>query len=852
MARMNRTQTSLQSSNNGMPSVGLQRFNQVVPKVGGASDGVNPFAGDLSSAFNNFFGQISKAASTLQEADFAIRKQEAQVVAEKWRQDGLATANREFQKNPNITAQEAESRLTPEQKDNNNFLLTFRKAMGANVGDKIYSDFRIHMANVDPAKYETEASDWWQKKFAGGTGDPTVDASMQAQWMRNYEQDRVTFAGEAIKAVRQNTTNEIIKNVGPRINSADFGVADITAIQTQFQSLFNGESAGQNMARALTALKIAAVPLGRTATQRFIAALHAPMPTDNPDETTSIAEQFPAQVAAVEQETTAALESYVTLSGQQALTKASTEFASILASNPDKLAQFDALTNWRLTTMPNLANTPGVGSGYSQLDDKVIGKLAELSAYKLAQNRMGAFVANPTEGIPGFDRTEFQKYGEDFMTRNFNPFTGKQGVPDEVVAMQAGQFLSAGISRFGLDGITKEVREQFGAALLSADTATSARAAHALKMIDGNGRIGAMLLDGNARALSKFQHMTQGNATVPYGTLQSRAGTFDVNVADTTADITKAGGVRKFLFSSEGTATKIDAKWQSEFRGSSMAEALDEVLGDTWGTPNVAEPVLARVEEMVGVVVARRAAEGLDISDYSAIRKEVALNLKNSIVISDGVIKMVREAPEVRLNEQGTAVSVPIGNSVMNPITFAVENTAETLRSDMDAIEAGMANLSIEGETGVSIGYKQSTDHRDVNGQLLTNKDTDTALTIPVGIGMNMQEQFSAGSTDRKGWWSRWGTDTVTFSGNVEKDQELARRYLHPAIQLIPQNAVRMVNGETKEVVIGYQLLLTPRLTGQTKMSLEDLRRSAVKDPRNGAAYIEELNRRQQEMNIAP
>lgn len=848
MARMARTQTNITSSNQGMPSVGQQRFSHVVPQVAGASDGIQPFAGDLTNAFNNFFGQVSKAANTMQEADFAIRKMDAQNEADRWRAEAVASANDQFQSNRDITPAQAEAQLTEEQRNNNNFLLTFRKAMGSNVGDKMYADFKVHMANVNPASYETEAASWWQKNYSGGTGDGTVDAAMQSQWMRNYEQDRVNFAGEAIKAARENTTNEIIRNAIPRLNSADFGVSDITALSTQFRSVFGYETDGQNMARALTALRVAAVPLGRTATQRFVAALNAPMPSANGG-TTTLAEMFPLQVAEVEYETNRALESYVTMSGQEALRAASTEFANIVATNPDELDQLDALTNWRLTAMPNLENTPGVGSGYAQLDTQVLSKITELSAYKLGMNRISAFVADPTGALPGFDLTEFKKYGEEYMTRNFNPFTGRQGVPNEVVAIQAGQFLAAGVSRFGVDAITPELRAQFGAAIMSADPATATRAVQALKMLDGTGRLGVTLLDGNASALAKFQHMTQGTATVPYGTIQDRASTFDVETAETTAEIAKQGGVRNYLFSSEGTRAKIDAMFNEEFRGSSMSEALDEVLGDTWGTPELSEPVLARVEEMVGVVVARRRAQGLPINNMRVIRQEVARNLQNAIVYDNGVIKMVRDAPTVRLDDSGRPTSVPIGNTIHNPITLKPENTVETLRSDMEAVSDGLSRLSIEGDTGVTIGYKQASDYRDVNGQWITNSETDVPITLPVNTPLSMQEQFNEGETERRGWWSRWGSDSVAFTGNLESDQALASRYLHPSVELVPQEAVRMVGGEAREVVVGYQLLIKPRLTGQTQMSLEDLRRAAVNDPRNSTAYIEELQRRRDELN---
>jgi len=844
MARFARTQTNIQT-NDGMSAVRTpSAFNHVQQQTAGALDGAQPFAGDLSNAFSNFFGQVQKAGQTLQEAEFYTEKVKAQEFAQTQKEGGFLLANKMTQKNPNITRTDAEAQLSEEQKNNSNFMSTFRRTLGSNLGDNVYANFKVHMANVPPANYEAEASKWWEKNYSGGTGDVTVDSAMQAQWVRNYESDRVQYAGQAIKGVREDTTNELIKSAGVALNKPDFGVADLATIQQGFKTVFGYETDGQNMARTLTALKSAAVPLGRTATQRFIATLH--QPTTGPDgKQTTFAEQFPAQVQEIEAEAMRGLESHVTLTGQETLKNAQQDLATMLAQEPDELKQFELLTNWRNTNLPKLSNTPGLGAGYRQLESQVTTKIAELGAYKLGMNRMGAFVADPTGAMAGFDLTEYKKYAEEYMTRNFNPFTGKQGVPDEVVAQQAGAFLRAGVSRFGINAIPAEITGQFSSALMSQDPATAARAASALKMLDGNGQMGAMLLDKDPRALAKFMDMTQGASTTPYGTLADRARTYDSNTSETYAEIQKQGGIRKYLFSSEGTSTKIDAKWQSEFRGRKMNEALDEALGDSWGTPDVADPVYARVDSMVGVVVARRRAAGLPVDDFGDIRKEVALNLRNTIVVNEGKISMVRDEQTVGVDPKtGRETRVPLGNAVINPFTRTVENTAETLKKDRDAVSRGLRSLNMDGIVGVDIGFVQSTEARKVNGQLLVDKEHGVPMHIPVGQGLSMQQQFN-NSGEEKSWLTRWGNDKVTFTGNLDADQKLAEKYLHPSLILMPQKGVKSVNGEYKEVTTGYQLILTPRLTEHLKMTDEQLRQAALQDPREVENAMAVLARRQ-------
>jgi hypothetical protein len=853
MTRMARTQTNIRGETNGMSEVGTKRFGHVVPQQVGASAGIQPFAGDLSSAFQNFFGQVSNAADKLVQADFVAKKQEAQNQFVVNQEAGVSAANKISQTNPTMSPKDAELQLSEDQRSNNAFLTTFRKTMGSNAGDQIYADFKVHMATQDPSTYEQQAMSWWKKNYGNGTGDPTVDTYMQSTWMRNYESDRVSFAGKAIENQREATSNEIMKNAGTRLSMADFGPQDIANIAANYRSgPFGGVSDGKAMAQAVAALKISAVSQGRTATTRLIAALHQPYTAKDGTQTT-LAQMFPEQMGLLEGELTQGLMNYTTLKGAETVSQAMTDMQTVISSYPDELQQFTALTNFFTAKMGELAQTPGIGNGLETFRAAGLKQLGVLKAYGLGMNRMGAF---HTGEIPaGFDVDEFKKYGMEYMNRNFNVIDGKQGVPDQAIAVNAGMFLRRAVERFGVKAIDDDMVKMFAQGVLSDDPATAARSAIALKTLDGSGLLAEQLLGkDDAAALAKFRYLTQGNATITTGDITQRGGSYDVRMKEAGVFIQKAGGTGAYLFQSEGTKAKQEAKFNEEFLGDSMGEAMEEAMGlDKWGTATMSPDLQLRVRNMVDVAVQQRLANNQPV-DIDSIRRHVADQLSNSVVRVGDTIELARSVPNPTVNEKGQIVAVPLGNGVFNPATGKAENTAETFDSDKEALGVALEKVAPNGSTMLDgkLSFTPAQEHRDVSGYWVGDE-----FNNPVNLAINepyqMQPQFKEGDSTRSWWISRWGRDSVRFTGNVEEDQRLANRVLGPGVKLIPNIGVSPdANGELKPRINGYRLLLTPRLTGHSTMSLEELQRAAVRDPRNAPLYLEELRMRREGMMVAP
>lgn len=849
MTRMARTHTNMVSSNNGLASVGLQSSNHAVPNVGGASDGLNPLAGDLTQAFNNFFGKVSSAAQTLSEGDQYVKRMEAQEYAQKQKESAFAFANQVSQENPGINTADAMAKLNDEQKNNRHFLTTYEQTLGSNTGAKIWSDFTVHMQNQPPQNFESEAQKFWKEKFGDGTGNPNVDSYMQSTWVRNFEHARVVAAGEALKQTREEATNSLVQNAATRIQNPDFGVKDITALATAFQSHYGNETPGMAMSRALGALKSSAIAGGRTTTQRFLSALHATDVGPDGQPTKSFAQQFPAMVAEIEGQTTATLENYVTMSGQKAVQDASTELTGIISDNRDEFSRMTAIANWMTTRLPQIENTPGVGHGYEQLRSAALKELNDLKSYKLGMNRMGAF--HMGQSVDGLDAAEVKKYGLEYLNRFANPLTGVKGMSDEQVGAAAGQFVQRLYNTFGTDAISTEMRQQFAAGIRSADSGVASRSMMALKAIDGTGQIGASLLSDDAVALAKFKYMTQGNLTVLHGTPADRANGFTQAIGEVATDMKNQGGVKKYLFKSEGSADKIDKKFADEFLGRRMRETLDEAIGDqTWGAPEWAGNVSSRVEDMVAQVVQRRAAEGLSITDYSAIRTEVGNMMKDSLILDKGVLKLATDVQTAGVKKDGSIDTVPLGNTVVNPLTRKPENTVQTMREDLAVVKRGLGNLTFDGLEIGDITYENTKELRQFNGRRIVSADTGHAITLPLNTPLQMQKQVNTAG-EEKSWFTRWGSDKVTFTGDPKNDLAVARHYLHPSVDLIPVKVPSLTpDGKVVEKLSHYEMMIRPRFKEQTKYSINELQDMAKKDPRNAPAYLNMLKDRAQEMML--
>ena len=830
MARMARTQTDLMTGNGGMPTVKVGKMGHVVPQQVGASSGVNPFAGDLTSAFDNFFGKLQNTLQSTQEADFAIQKMEAQKSAEMAAKQGAAAAATAVNKGATLSDRDSSmAALDPAmnpQKDRQSFVDAYRDSFGSNLGNRLFGDFVTSQADQSPANFEANAEAFYNEQIGKGTGDVRIDTSMQAAWARSFEPARINAKIETIKAAKAASLSAFKDEAVHRTRDINFGWTDIDSATATTQSIYPNMSLGQASAFALATMRDAAVANGPNATMRFLAQLDRKrVETDVGGSYdvagTSLSEKFPAAVEEIRRSTYDKLQQDITIGGASKLTASSSKLAAFESDFPDEFDRFNAVANFLTKDINELGNTPGVNfQQLTALRTKAVEQLTELGEYRLGMNTLKGF------GLTGerpshMDADYVKKYLPEFMGRYANLMQdASNGETDAAMAQRAGAMLKRVTDQFG-DGImSPELRAHVAAPLLSDDPKVQLRGRNALMSMDPTGNRARALLSDNPRAAEVFEGLANSKASV--------GGVVSANTPEMQAArelVKKQGGVESMLFADEKTKDARTIKFNEEFFGSAMGEALEEALGVdgswfnpfSWGTQNMTPEVQLALEGHVRETVVRMTKDGEDLS-LSEIRKSVANKMASSVVSVGGKLQLITTYNGTNLDQgvAAEAMPTPIGNAVHNQNTGTYENTAETLTEDVQSIS--------EGFTGLALDEKLTVEkNADLVGNNLYGvmKEDGLPLVLGVGLEMNVNKQYSKNGQEigaLSKWWA--GDEKISFTGDLEHDSMLASEIMHPSLTLIP---MRDSSGAIRE----YRVAVGPRLKDFGSMPLEKLRELA-------------------------
>jgi hypothetical protein len=834
MARMARSQTNITTQNGGMAAVKPQSFNHVVPQIASSMTGVNPFAGDLTNAFNQFFGSVQESMSTIQAAEFQQKKIEAQDYAKEMQAAGVNQAREDFQANPSMNQAGLQTSVESMElaNENRHFLESYRQTLGASVGDRMYGDFALHMSQRPASSFESEAATWWQNNYGSGTGDEIVDQAMSAAWSRNYETARVRAAGDAIAQSKQAAHDGLVNDVFRRMGAPDWNWNDYASVNRSMASLFPNETNGQVSSRTLGIMLQAAVAQGENATRSFMSFLDQQPMGENGQPGQSIAQRFPAAVARMRDQAYDSLMSYTTLSGQQAFQDQSAELSRIM-SMPDEYDQFEALTNFSLNTIPTLQNTAGVPfSQIGALRSQVNERLAELRTY--STNMAGLRQGTSGGSFPAWMGVEdAEQYTSEFILREHDFLNGNG---DSLVSTKAGMALQQIYNRFGEGVIGDDMRQMFAGGLLSANPDTVARTVTTLKTMDPTGAIANNILSNNARALGIFN--AANVAPTPDGDpVQAaiRAASPEVQASLTQINET---GLHNILggagLISGDNNSELEVALNNELLGDGLREVLQETLGednfwqwDSWGSPRTTPQVDALIRNSYTQAVAQLRADPNQEFTLESIRGKVAQMIQGSLWYDQGVLRLRSGALQAEERTADGFQVVPLANGVHNPDTGEIENTAATLREDIDAITSGLTGINLDTD---DIGVRQATHLDQYNGFQLVDENTDLPLVLMVGEPMEIEKQFERGEDgqlSRLGWFSsfieNWSDQTITFTGDPDHDQPLAEMVFGPGVHLREHTA----SGNPDDPVVGYSLFVAPRFKGTSQYTIADIERMA-------------------------
>ncbi len=831
MARMARTRTDYQTGNGGMPSVKVGNMGHIVPQKVGASEGVNPFAGDLSSAFDNFFGKVQSTLEQTQASQFAIDKSEAQRSANIAASEGRASAEMAVIGGARV-AGDALAALDPDENPNSDrrsFVDSYRDTFGSNLGHKLFGDFITSQADQNPANYEANAQAFFDAQIGEGTGDLRVDTAMQSSWANNYETARVNAKVETIKNAKSAALLSIKDDAMFRADDPNFGIQDLDAITSGVASIWPGSSVGENSARTLGIVRDAAVSRGPAATQRFLALLDRPRYDETGNEAiagSSLADKFPSAVEEIRRTTWDRLQANVTMGGYDAVTSAGAELSALVTQHPDEFDRFNAVGAFLASKLPALANTPGIPyQQLVQLEQAAVSQLVELGEYKLAMNTLREFGATGVRP-PRLTADYMSKNITEFMDRYANVLSGPaagSGETDAQLAARAGQFLKIATDQFGDSVLTEDVRAAIFAPLMSDDPATQKRGRDMLMSLDPTGVRGRAIVASNPRAAAAFDALANSN-----GSATSIISSSTPAMMSARQVIATAGGVNAYLFPGE-TAAKSAANFRTQMMGSAMGEALEEAMDIdgsffnpmSWGTQEISPELQVQLEghvrESVASLLANNGNE--ESLNMNAIRRDVARKMAPSVVSINGRLTTITTYNGLNQNEGAAALDgreppTPIGNNVYNQNTGTYENTAATLLEDAQTISNGMVGLDVG--SGITIEK-----NADLMGQNLFGVMTNgIPLTIPLNRDYKINRQFQPDGQEIgriSQWWSR--TETIQFTGDEEHDTALAAQVMHPAAVLIPFRD----NG----TIVGYRVAFGPRVRNFGDMSLTQLREMA-------------------------
>lgn len=806
MVRMARSQTNIAAPNQGLAKVATQNFNQTTPQFQSESAGLDPFRGDMTNAFNNFFGSIQNSLGTIQD----VQRTEDKRLATEYANDMKARAATEAQDyyvlNP--TSRDVNAALETEDSNlqsNRHFVDTYKQTLGSNIGSRLYSDFTASQANANPANFEANAQAFWQENYTEGTGDPLVDLAMQTAWTRNYENNRISAAQETVRRQRAAAALEHRRSIY-RALDGDVSIEMLNGL-IGGGPLTGGETRGQRSARDF-GIVMEAVANGDLSSEQInvVDAWINNVPTGpNGERGQSIAQQFPILADRAEMQLPAIRARGATITGQQAVTDITNQLSAGLAEFDDPVDQMNYLNQNAPVMIEQLRNTRGVsGAAVDDFRNTVDTQRTDMLNYVEGRNNWTSIGAGgqPTFGFDPTDTTNKAALVDAFASAD-NP-------------IDAANILANAVGAFGPEVIPDAIKQNLNAQLGSPDPQVRMKAATAVLQASGvsgsyDVNIQNALLDEDAQTRMNVirSYMDQGegvNAAV------ALAGNVDAAMA-----IIEDEGIEVSYSVLEGTKAEQDAEMREFFTSKSMLSYLEATVEGkgffarqlTWqnGSGITAEAQAAMRRAGDSYIIQRRAL-GQTTPTQGEIRQHVAETMVDRMFIENGIWNY-----DETVQPSADRGVIRVGTSVYNHETGTPENTIATMTTDLSTLEDSFFKVNFDGDFSTIA----DPDATNTNGRMVLHD----GLPVNLAIGSNIridQEYYGEGASrgQRRGAINDAfnGAETVTLTGNPETDAALLFPALGPGVTLVPD---RSLDGD----VIGYSLRVSPRFEGEPSADVE-------------------------------
>lgn len=830
MTRMARTQTNIRGATNGLAGVRTQMFQQGVTQVQSESAGLDPFRGDLTNAFNQFFGSIKNDIKSVQNTNFEIEKTRASEFAADMKARAVTEATDYYVTNPKsadvTTALETEETSL---QSNRHFVNTYKQTLGSNIGSRLYSDFTAAQANRNPASFESNAQSFWKENFQEGTGDPQVDLAMQDSFNRNYENNRIGAAQETIRRQRAAANLEHTRNIYRTMQEEGVSVEVLNSLMTGGSS--NGQTAGQVTSKNLGIVFEAAQNMSISADQATtIQAWMDMVPTGPNGETgQSVSQKFPIMAAKFEARLPGIRARAATLEGMEVAQTEMTEFNTAM-SGSDEMEKLTWLQTTAPASLEKLRSTPGVSSSvvaqYRKDVTEAVGKAVVYQGNVTDYTKLAAGVALDANVAAPSTNAEKKAYfdvwnglnsmGQGDMLRNSANQFG------EVPAAVTGRIravLSTGTPEQQSEMYTTLLQAAGDGATYRADIAETLLPDDRSKAIFDSIRVNSQIMPQTA-AITMALSSDRTNAAL----LVEEAG----------GDVATLGGV------------KADVETVSaNLYGRSMDNRLLQEIGEDGYFWNPTVRMDANTKSLV-LSTARQVAltvagEGFDLEndDTTAEILSRTARIVGPQLALWGDTLTTGQAYRASANRDAVQLSA----AVRNPITGGSENTLSTLNSDLTTLDGGLRKLSNIGDATYSL--VQDPNNPDTNQFMVMADDAPVSFMVNQKLYTDPRYNEDGERLGIIGNAINWNT-SLTLTGDIQQDREALASTLGPGIVLIPdyQNGVH----------VGYHLNAKPRFTKSPALSVaereERFNRLSTFEQYNPLFNTDYPDRRQQQQNL--
>lgn len=829
MTRMARTQTNIRGATNGLAGVRTQSFNQSVVQVQSESAGLDPFRGDLTNAFNNFFGSINNSIESVKNTQFEIEKRKASDFAADMKARATTEATDYYVNNPESrdvsTALETEDQSL---QSNRHFVNTYKQTLGSNIGSRLYSDFTASQANKNPASFEANAQAFWNENYQDGTGDPMVDLAMQDSWNRNYENNRIGAAQETIRRQRAAANLEHVRSVYRTLGDEGITVESLNAAITG--GPVNGQSAGQVTARNVGIVLEAAQNMSISANDATVIQTWMDMIPTAPDgqQGQSVAQRFPIMASKFEAQLPSIRARAATLDGMEVAEGVMNDFTEAMSSS-DEAEKATWLATEGPASLERLRNTPGVSSTAiatyrKELAEQGVDSVAYATAASQYERLAAGMPTDVGSSAPSTDQ-EIKAYSDTFsnlppsaqgdMLRNTVINYGADAVPEPVMNR---------IRSVLAVGTPEQKSEMFGALIQATGFGSSARSDIA----------DALLPDDRSRAI--YNAIQTNSLTMPQTAAIAQATSMDNTNARTMFEET--GGLAAFAGGTDANEESV----QKNLYGEAMEDLVLNAMGNSAWFNDV------RMDANTRSLILSTATEvGIQLSmeGYQPNSKESVQEMQKRVSAIVGP-QLARWGDTITTGQAYQASAnrdaVQLSSSVTNPITGDSENTLENLQNDLETLDGAL---------------RKRTDVEDANYSIVAddaNQDTNLFTVRADGqpVSFNLGERVYTDPRYNEdgerlgiiGNITNWNT-SIELTGDIQADREAMATTLGPGVILMPD----YVNGS----LVGYHLAVRPRFEEAAAYTIEE-REARFNAEKNFDNDFNEVvfgpNRTQQEQNL--